>query len=108
LLSNPDANISKNPSEHAATWRVPLGQALRYREWQGEFVLYNDLNGDTHLLGETAIQLLLTLQAAPSTEDDLAAGLRAGPECQRDEVDGDAVAALLNELQALALIEPVE
>lgn len=73
-------------------WRVTPGQALRWREWQGEYVLYNDLSGDTHLLGADAIDLLLALRKAPAAESAL--------------IDADD-ASLLAQLQALSLIEPV-
>lgn len=73
-------------------WRITPGQALRRREWQGEYVLYNDISGDTHLLGADAVDLLLALQQAPAPESAL--------------VDDDD-AALLEQLQALSLIEPV-
>jgi PqqD family protein of HPr-rel-A system len=69
--------------------RVTPGQTLRHRRWSGECVLYNDLSGDTHLLGEQAIDLLLALQANPS---------------EIAEPDEDML-ALLAELEALALIE---
>ncbi len=73
-------------------WRITPGQALRRREWQGEYVLYNDISGDTHLLGADAVELLLALQQAPTPESAL--------------VDGAEDAALLAQLQALSLIEP--
>lgn len=73
-------------------WRLTPGQALRRREWQGEYVLYNDISGDTHLLGADAIDLLLALQQASAPDSAL--------------VEGDD-ASLLAQLQALSLIEPV-
>lgn len=75
-------------------WRVTPGQALRWREWQGEYVLYNDISGDTHLLGAGAIDLLLALRQAPAAESALAGA---------DDADAPA---LLAQLQALSLIEP--
>ena len=71
------------------SWRLAPGQHLLHRCWDGECVLYNDLSGDTHLLGEPAIDLLLALQANPS---------------EIAEPDEDML-ALLTELEALALIE---
>lgn len=73
-------------------WRITPGQALRRREWQGEYVLYNDISGDTHLLDAGAIDLLLALQQAPTAES-----------APVDADDG----ALLAQLQALSLIEPL-
>ena len=72
-------------------WRVAAGQALRHHGWDGEFVLYNDLSGDTHLLEAPAMALLLALQAAPGAS---AHALGADP-------------GLLDDLHALALVEPL-
>jgi PqqD family protein of HPr-rel-A system len=87
------------------TWRLTPGQRLRHRQWQGESVLYNDLSGDTHLLADSAIHLLLALQAGPATQAALAAGVRREFAGDDGEVDDATVAGLLGELQALVLIE---
>lgn len=89
-------------AQHAAVWRISPGQALRFREWQGEYVLYNDISGDTHLLGPDPIDLLLTLQAAPLAESALPARFGAA-----DNPGDDAGNSLLAQLEALSLIEPV-
>lgn len=88
----------------ALSWRLTPGQQLRRRRWDGECVLYNDLSGDTHLLGADALELLLALHAGPADTDALArrllaAGLDAGEPAE--------VAALLEELERLALVEAV-
>ena len=59
------------------TWSLRPGQTLQYRHWDGEYVLYNDLSGDTHLLGELAVALLLALRAGPATRQALAGTLKA-------------------------------
>lgn len=81
-------------------WRLAHGQLLSHRGWDGEYVLYNDLSGDTHLLAEPALRVLQALRHAPCGEAVLEA-LLAAP-------GGDGVdpAALLGSLEALALIEP--
>lgn len=99
-------DITIHPSDPDLAWRIAPGQALRHRQWLGEYVLYNDLSGDTHLLADSAIDLLLTLQAAPAGARALAAGMRAKFEADDGEVDDAAVAEVLAELQALSLIEP--
>lgn len=79
-------------------WRIAAGQQLALRGWDGEYVLYNDLSGDTHLLGEAAVALLRRLQAAPAP----AAALRAACE----DASEDEVEALLAHLRLLHLVEP--
>jgi len=77
---------------------------LQYRQWDGECVLYNDLSGDTHLLGDGAIELLLALRQAPATSEALAAVLQAefdiDPAGLAHETD-----ILLRDLHHLALID---
>ena len=89
--------MSSNRLHDVPVWRVTRGQALRRRAWQGEYVLYNDISGDTHLLGAGAIDLLLALQQGPLAESALGAARDAGE---------DGMPSLLAQLQALALIEP--
>ncbi|HZV66180.1 MAG TPA: HPr-rel-A system PqqD family peptide chaperone [Telluria sp.] len=84
-------------------WRLTPGQALACREWQGEYVLYNDLSGDTHLLAEDAVLLLLAVQRMPQDAAALAANLNADyPEAN---LSADEVAVLLAQLQSLSLVE---
>lgn len=87
------------------TWRLRPGQTLQYRQWDGECVLYNDLSGDTHLLGDGAIELLLALRGGPATNEALAAVLQAGFDIDPSELDLETT-TLLRDLQHLNLIEP--
>lgn len=105
MSSSAHIDFRQHALEPELTWCIAPGQTLRYREWQGEYVLYNDLSGDTHLFSESAIHLLYTLKNAPAGEAALAAGLRAEFDDEGDEIDDAAVAGLLAQLAALALIE---
>lgn len=75
----------------ASSWRLVPGQALLHRGWDGAFVLYNDLSGDTHLLSGEAMALLVALRDGDVTSEELAA-----PE----------LAELLATLRQLDLAEP--
>jgi PqqD family protein of HPr-rel-A system len=75
----------------ASSWRLVPGQALLYRGWDGAFVLYNDLSGDTHLLSDDAMALLLALRDGDVLPEELTA-----PE----------LAELLATLRQLDLVEP--
>lgn len=88
----------------AISWRLTLGQQLRRRQWDGECVLYNDLSGDTHLLGADALELLLALLAGPADAGALARRLLAAG---LDADEPAEVDALLAELEGLALVEAV-
>jgi PqqD family protein of HPr-rel-A system len=84
----------------ALTWRLDPRQSLAHRGWDDEFVVYNDLSGDTHLIGADAMQVLLCLRDGPRDVDALAHALEADP------AEREALEVMLTELGALALIEP--
>jgi len=79
-------------------WRLSPGQQLRHRVWDRECALYNDLSGDTHVLGSDALAVLLALRAG-------AAGLPALALVLRRTADDAALTRLLADLERLALIE---
>lgn len=85
------------------TWRVLPGQALQHRAWDDEYVVFNNLSGDTHLLDGGAMQLLLAVAATPGDTASLAAHLHAALGLDEHEID--EIPAMLEELRALALIE---
>ncbi|WP_078035280.1 HPr-rel-A system PqqD family peptide chaperone [Massilia sp. KIM] len=80
-------------------WKLIDGQRLSHRGWEDEYVVYNDISGDTHLFGPDAMQLLLRLQAAPADEDVLAQALDV------EAGDRDALVLALEQLAGLNLIE---
>lgn len=91
------------------TWSLRPGQTLQHRQWDGEYVLYNDLSGDTHLLGDAAIVLLQALRSGPATCAALAALL----ENEFEAGDGDDEAldftaeadSLLDHMKRLFLVD---
>lgn len=86
-------------------WGLMAGQSLRTKTWDGaEYLLYNDLSGDTHLLDADALDLLLLLRTADSDEATLAAALTVAGDAI-DAVAADEVAAILAELARLSLVK---
>lgn len=86
-------------------WQLKSNQTVTLRSWDNEFVVYNSLSGDTHLVGPAAAEILAQLQRAPA---DVAA--LAGEMCRTWEVDATEEFALqlheiLADLRTLALIE---
>lgn len=72
---------------------------MRHHRWDDECVLFNDLSGDTHLLGVQAMQLLQALAAGPLGEAELGAALT-------QSLPGDtSVAETLGDLERLMLVE---
>ncbi|CAN7661248.1 HPr-rel-A system PqqD family peptide chaperone [Pseudoduganella sp. LjRoot289] len=83
-------------------WRLTPGQQLRHRSWDGEdFVLYNNLSGDTHLLDAAAIEVLSALQRGAAGAASLASTLQL-----EDGADSAALlAGMLADLRKLSLVE---
>jgi PqqD family protein of HPr-rel-A system len=83
------------------------GQALRRRSWEDETVLYNDLSGDTHLLGLAANEALNALADGPAGLATIAARLGTLFELGDAGAMGDTLATLLDELVQLGIVEAV-
>ncbi len=90
-------------------WRTTPGQAFRLRQFNDpagpEFVVYNDLTGATHLLGEAAVHLIQVLRVGPATSADLCTALAAALECERDDSLARDADAVLEQLAGFFLIE---
>jgi PqqD family protein of HPr-rel-A system len=82
-------------------WCLSPGQLLTHRGWDGEYLVYNDLSGDTHLLGELAVELLLALRQGARDESALAAELALSADPEQYAFLHD----LLTELAGLSLID---
>jgi len=85
-------------------WRVISETALGFRCWDDEFVVYNELSGDTHLLGPMAAQILLTLQQASSDVMTLAATLSGMFPAEKDGQLALQIEQVLADLDRLELI----
>lgn len=79
--------------------------ALHFRFWNDEFVVYNSLSGDTHLLGSAVAHVLLKLQQAPSDATSLAESLAPVLQTSFDEDLVLEIEHFLADLDRLALIE---
>ncbi|MBJ7312441.1 HPr-rel-A system PqqD family peptide chaperone [Rugamonas sp. CCM 8940] len=93
-------------------WRMSVGQLAASRHWDDEFVVYNNLSGDTHLLGADAMLVLQRLQQGEADEAALLALLRdsAAPTTAAAPAAGHAelateLAQMLDDLRRLALID---
>jgi PqqD family protein of HPr-rel-A system len=87
-------------------WKVISDQALHFCSWGDELIVYNNLSGDTHLLGLVAAQILLRLQHAPSDFISLVESLTSllPTEVMGEPLEPQLV-NILEDLNALALIE---
>lgn len=88
-------------------WRLTPGQALRFRQFDDGLVLYNDLSGDTHLLGDDATHVLSVLQQGPASAEALLDSLADALGTVRDEPFERDAAAMLAQLALFFLIERI-
>jgi len=86
-------------------WCIAPGQLLAARGWNDEFVLYNDLSGDTHLLDGDSMALLVHLQQAPASLDALVATFADGIDPDDAAALPETMATLLAQLKGLYLID---
>jgi len=87
-------------------WRLVPGQTLLRHDLDGEYAIYNNLTGDTHVLPDDAVQLLLALRAAPAQPEALLALLAPLAADAEPEPDpAQAILLMLEELAALDLVE---
>ncbi len=87
-------------------WQIiSSDQALYFHSWYNEYVVYNSLSGDTHLLNLTAGQVLLKLQQSPTDAITLAK-LVAPTDQSKSQAELELqIEHLLAELNTLNLIE---
>jgi len=86
-------------------WSVISDQALHFRSWCDEFVVYNSLSGDTHLLGATAAHVLLRLQQSPSDVAMLATSIAPLLQTEMNDEWLFQIGQILADLDKLSLIE---
>lgn len=97
------------PSIQATTrWRIPVEGTLPLRYWNGDYVVYNPLTGNTHVLDIVAGEVLQVIMAAPTTSRELCRHVAAFLEIPDDARTAENVDGVLVTLDELGLIEPVE
>jgi PqqD family protein of HPr-rel-A system len=88
------------PSTAAVRWIPVAPDALAWREWDGELVVYNDVTGSTHHLSPLGSDVLLTLLRHPTGIDmtalvrDIADRVEISGELELDDAIGQALAEL--------------
>jgi PqqD family protein of HPr-rel-A system len=89
-------------------WCAVPDDALAWREWDGEVLVFNQRTGSTHLLGEVAGEVLRRLLVAEcgETTEVLAAGLSSDRGDADDAGWTRAVAEVLSDFARLGLAQP--
>jgi PqqD family protein of HPr-rel-A system len=99
-------STSHSPTTQPCSWRLRPAQQVRYRQWDDEFVVFNDLSGACHLIDSGGFAVLELLQGRP--EGMAAAAMVAQLKPQFDDpeqIDLGTVALILANLSACELVE---
>jgi PqqD family protein of HPr-rel-A system len=88
-------------------WRTVPGSLFRWREWDGEFVLYHESSGDTHRLNPLGARAVMLLLASAAGVGELSGRLATEFALEGDAELTVSVDRLLLHLYGLGLIEPV-
>lgn len=90
-------------------WRMASGHSFQLRVWDAESVAYHEPSGDTHLLGEAATALLLTLGEGGAQDTAvLASHLARELEMPQTGELIEVTQTVLSELRSLALVESIQ
>jgi PqqD family protein of HPr-rel-A system len=91
---------------HACQWRAVAPEAIAFREWDEELVVYNDATGHTHHLAPFGGKVLLALLHEPTGLDipELIESVAATVQISETKVLAPIIEEALQELARLELI----
>jgi PqqD family protein of HPr-rel-A system len=89
-----------------ASWRTTVEDPLPLREWDGDYVVYNALSGDTHVLDIVTGEVLRTIMARRACGSDLCRHIAHFLDVPNDAAIEQQVGGILTALDRLGLIEP--
>lgn len=87
-------------------WTIAAGGALPCRSWDGEFVVYNPISGNTHILDLVSGEILTALFPGPCSTAALATHLAGFLDIPDDDGVSLTVARVLDVLDELGLVQP--
>ena len=87
-------------------WKLRDGLALSWRLWDGEYVVFDEEWGDTHLLSFVAGEVLRSLEASPGAAAPLTRPFASSLEQDPTHDLLGYVEKVLQDCSALGLIEP--
>jgi PqqD family protein of HPr-rel-A system len=94
------------PDEKSTRWKVPDVNALVWRVWEDEFLVYNTISGQTHYLNLLAGEALRSLQAEAAHRCELVRRLADQFRIAEDSSPLQMIDRLIREFDELGLIAP--
>jgi PqqD family protein of HPr-rel-A system len=87
-------------------WRPTACEPHPLRCWDGDYVVYNSLSGDTHLLDIVSGEVLKSILSSPKRDSELHLAVARFLEVPADAGVEARVAEIVAALDDLGLIEP--
>lgn len=88
-------------------WKAAGSASPTVRCFDGEFVIYNPLSGQTHYLDIVSGQVLMLVTAGVSGTDAICSRIAAFLEVDSDDRVAALVSETLEKLEGVKLIEPI-
>jgi PqqD family protein of HPr-rel-A system len=98
---------SSTPSTERS-WRVIAAEALRWRCWEGDYVVFNPLSGHTHFLDIVSGQILTQLMPGRCTGSAIRSSVSQFLEVADDDKLAATVDEILIRLEDMGLVERVD
>ena len=86
-------------------WVSAPASELLWETWGNEFTVYHRQTGETHILNALPVEIIHLLDETSMTTDELAGELAVRCEVEETSSWSDKVAALLENLHSLSLVE---
>lgn len=90
---------------HRERWQAGEPDALRWAHWGGEYVLFHEASGLTHLVNEPTARLLREILVEPADLSQIAARLGSVSGAEGAADFAQQVAVLLERLDVLGLVQ---
>ena len=99
-VSNPDQLTLQK-------WRIAGGERLQRRYWDGDYVVFNPLSGQTHLLDIVTGKVLMLIMSGSSSATEFRSEISTFLEVDDDNRLSKSISDILSRLEEAGLIEPL-
>jgi PqqD family protein of HPr-rel-A system len=87
------------------TWQINALVTLHWRDWNGEWVVFDVGSGQTHQMDTLTATVLMLLETAPASQFELASLTADALAIPNDHSFSSALSGILDGLRAAGLIE---
>lgn len=99
--------MSRKCGREVGVWQLAESQEPDWRLWDGTYVVFNSLSGETHTLDIASGAVLMRIMEGPTIFQAVQSELGLLLQVENSEDLSEATAAILNGLDEIGLIERV-